>query len=63
MMADSVEGSLTFKSSISHGSDSFFLSECSWDREHELAVRDVAVTTYIHYTVLPARGERRPLVQ
>lgn len=57
MTVGSVEGNPTFKSSISSSSDSFLvLSECCWDREHELAVRDAAVTT-VALCCQPGEGE------
>jgi len=45
MMVDSMEGKLTFKSSVRSSTGSLFLSECNWDVEHELPVRGAAVTT------------------
>lgn len=45
MMVDSMEGKLTFKSSVRTSTGSLFLSECYWDGEHELPARDAAVTT------------------
>ena len=45
MMVDSMEGKLTFQSSIRSSTGSLSLSEHCWDGEHELPARDAAVTT------------------